>query len=218
MLAARDPSNAQWQRAIGVDADRMGSLMRARGDLKAALPWSRESDAASLRVAAIAPGNLEWQRDVFISALQLGMLLAELDRLDEARTELQRAVDIQERLMTTTAPDTARAERELSLALDQLGAVELKAHHLAAGQALLLRSIETLKRYFRKVDTPAVRQDLAHTLLRLAESERGIVARDHLEEAVGILDPIRALSEGNPELRRLMVQVDEARRTARARR
>jgi tetratricopeptide (TPR) repeat protein len=90
-LATRDPSNAQWQRAIGVDADRMGALMFLRGAPEAALPWLRESDAASVRVAAIAPGNLEWQRDVFLSATALGDLLSHLGRFDEARAELQRA-------------------------------------------------------------------------------------------------------------------------------
>jgi len=205
----------QWQRAIGVDADRMGSLMKARGDAKAALPWFRESDAASVRVAAIAPGNLEWQRDLFISAMALGGLLMELGRLDEARTELQRAVDVQERLMAM-APGTGRAERDLSLALETLGEVELKAHRIAAGQASILRSIDLLKLYFRAVDTPAVRQDLATALLLLARSERGAVALGHIEEAVGILDPVRALSEGNPELRKLVGEADEMLRTARA--
>jgi hypothetical protein len=120
--------------------------------------------------------------------------------------------------MTVTAPATARAERELSRALDSLGAVELKAHHLAAGQASIQRSIEMLKRYFRRVDTPAVRQDLAVALLRLAKTERGTVSRAHLEEAVGILDPIRSLSEGNPELHKVVVEADELLRTARERR
>ena len=42
LLAARDPSNMAWQRAVGVVADRLGNLTMRRGDLKAALPWLLE--------------------------------------------------------------------------------------------------------------------------------------------------------------------------------
>jgi tetratricopeptide (TPR) repeat protein len=210
LLVARDPSNAQWQRAIGVDADRMGSLMKARGDVKAALPWFRESDAASVRVAAIAPGNLEWQRDLFISAMALGDLLMQLNLLDDARAEVQRAVEIQEHLISM-APDTARVQRDLSLALMKLGEVELKAGRLGPGQAALRRSIGLLQVHLGTVDTPAVRQDLALGLLTLAKSEGGTAARGYIEEAAGIVEPIRALAGANPDLLDLVNQIDGRR-------
>jgi tetratricopeptide (TPR) repeat protein len=210
LLAARDPSNAQWQRAIGVAADRMGSLMKARGDAKAALPWFLESDAASVRVAAIAPGNLEWQRDLFISAMALGRILTELGRLDEARAEIQRAVEVQER-MRAMAPGTAREDRDLSVALLALGKVEVEARRAAAAEAALSRCIELLRRYFREVDTPAVRQDLALALLRLAKSKpRGTAAVRDIEEAVEILAPVRSLAAANPELGSLVREADKA--------
>ncbi len=48
----------EWQRTVGVIADHLGSMMMERGDVKAALPWLQESDAASARLVAIAPENL----------------------------------------------------------------------------------------------------------------------------------------------------------------
>ena len=216
-LVARDPSNVQWQRALGVDADRMGALMRLRGDNKAALPWLRESDAVSVRVSAIAPANLEWQRDVFISAMSLGVLLMDLGRLDEARTELERALALQEHL-TAMAPGAGRGARELGLVLVQLGDLEIRAHRVEAGQAAFRRTVEVCKEYLRAVDTPAVREDLANALLMLASSERGAVAAGHLDEAVEVLGPVRGLVDANPTLRDLVTRADEAVRAARARR
>ncbi len=213
-LAARDPSNAEWQRALGVDADRMGGLMRARGDAAAALPWLKESAEVSVRVLEIAPGNLEWKRDVFISRLALGGLLKELGRLDDARAELQEALTIQEQLMAV-APSAGRAARELGLVLHEIGDLELKAGRVEAGRAATARSVEVYKQYLRSVDTPAVRQDLAAALVLLAGIERGAAAVGHLEEAVATLEPVRALGAANPGLETALKDAEERLRKAR---
>lgn len=214
LLAARDPSNADWQRAVGVDADRMGNLMNLRGDRRAALPWLRESVEVSMRVSEIAPNNLEWKRDIFISRLALGAALAELGELDEARKELTAALKIQEELMAV-APGAGRAARELGLVLLSLGEVELKAGRPEAGRAALERSIAVGKEHLRAVDTAAVRQDLAGALLLLAVNEEGSAALGHLEDAVATLDPVRGLAVANPGLSDLIEQADEALAKAR---
>lgn len=213
LLAARDPSNAHWQRAIGVDADRMGGLMTLRGDKRAALPWFRESTEVSVRVSEIAPANQEWKHDIFISRLALGTLLRELGELDEARTELTSALTIQEELMKTS-PDAGRAEYEVAMVLFELGAVELKAGKPEAGRGALERSIEAYKRLLRSVDTPAARQNLAGGLLLLAANEKGAPALGHLEEAVATLDPVRGLAAANPGLEQTIREADEMLRKA----
>jgi tetratricopeptide (TPR) repeat protein len=217
LLAARDPSNTEWQRAVGVVADRLGALMMLRGDLKAALPWLKESDAASARLLEIAPGNLEWQRDQGISAMALGDVLAQLDRVDEARAEMQRAVAVLESLVGK-APDAGRCEHDLGIVLGHLGQLELRTHHLAAGRAAQERSIELLRRYLRGAETPQTRHELAAALLILAESEEGAPALAHIEEALQILEPVRALAGANPELRELFGEADEMLRKAKPRR
>jgi tetratricopeptide (TPR) repeat protein len=217
LLAARDPSNTEWQRAVGVVADRLGALMMARGDLRAALPWLKESDAASARLLEIAPGNLEWQRDQGISAMALGDVLAQLDRVDEARAEMQRAVAVLDPLVGK-APDAGRCEHDLGIVLGHLGQLELRTHHLAAGRAAQERSIELLRRYLRGAETPQTRHELAAALLILAESEEGAAALSHIEEARKILEPVRALAGANPELRELFGEADEMLRKAKPRR
>ena len=216
-LAARDPSNVQWQHAISVDTDRMGALMKLRGDTAAALLWLRESDAASVRVAAIAPGNLEWQRDLFLSAITLSDALSDLGRLDEARAEVQRAIAIQERLRAL-APGAGRAAHELGSALLTLGELELKAHRIAAGQGALRRGIAELRAYLDTADAPAVRQDLVNALTMLAESEHGVEAAGHIAEALEVLAPLRPLATSNSTLQGVLEHTDEVARKARARR
>jgi tetratricopeptide (TPR) repeat protein len=209
LLAARDPSNADWQRAVGVDADRMGSLMNLRGDRRAAIPWLKESAEVSVRVSEIAPENLEWKRDIFISRLALGAVLVELGELDEARKELTQALKIQEELMAA-APGAGRSARELGMVLLSLGEVEFKAGRPEAGRAALERSIAVEKEYLRSVDTAPVRQDLAGSLLLLAKNEEGAAALGHIEEAVAILAPVRNMAAANPGLDTLIKQADEA--------
>ncbi len=215
LLAARDPSNMEWQRTVGVVADRLGSMMMARGDLKAALPWLKESDEASARLVAIAPENLEWQRDLGISSLTLGDVLAQLGRVDEARVEVQRSVDVLDRLLGR-APDAGRCEHDLGIALGHLGELELNAHRLPAAQAAQTRSIELLRRYLRTANTPQTRHELAAALLILADTERGAPALGHIEEAVEILAPVRELAGANPDLRDLLKDADDMLRKARA--
>jgi tetratricopeptide (TPR) repeat protein len=215
LLAARDPSNTEWQRSVGVVADRLGTLMMNRGDLKGALPWLQESDAASARLVAIAPENLEWQRDQGISALALGDVLAGLDRVDEARKETQRAVDVFDRLLGKTA-DAGRSEHDLGIGLGHLGQLEIRARRFGPGQVAQGRSVELLRRHLHRAETPQVRHELAAALMILAESEQGAAALGHLEEAAAILEPVRALAAANPELRELIEEADASLRKAKA--
>jgi tetratricopeptide (TPR) repeat protein len=209
LLAARDPSNADWQRAVGVDADRMGTLMNLRGDRRGALPWLRESVEVSVKVAEIAPDNMEWKRDIAISRYTLATVLSELGELDEARTELTAALKVEEELLSS-APDAGRAARDLGVMLLSLGELEFKAGRADAARAALERGIAVEKEYLRTVDTPAVRQDIANALLVLAANEKGAAALGHIEEAVAILGPVRSLAAANASLDATIRQADEA--------
>ncbi|MFT3775415.1 MAG: hypothetical protein QM820_59470 [Minicystis sp.] len=68
------------------------------------------------------------------------------------------------------------------------------------------------------MDTPQARHELAAAMIVLSESERGAEAIGLLEEALKILEPIRALAGANADLKELMVGAEEALQKARARR
>ncbi|MDI1435329.1 protein kinase domain-containing protein [Polyangium sorediatum] len=216
-LAERDPSNIEWQRAVGAMSDRLGALAIARGDAEAALPWMRESDASSARLVALAPDNLEWQRDQSVSALALGDVLRALRRVDEARVEMRRAVDLLEKL-AEKAPDARRSEHDLGVALGHLGQLELETKRLDVGQAAQRRSVELLKRHLAAVDTPQNRHEVAAALLILAENERGPSAAAHVDEALAILRPIEATAEENADLRDLIQDARKLERKVKGRR
>jgi tetratricopeptide (TPR) repeat protein len=61
-LAKVDPSDAGWQRDLGVSYTRVGDILRAQGDLTNALKAYRASLAVGDRLAKTDPNNADWQR------------------------------------------------------------------------------------------------------------------------------------------------------------
>jgi tetratricopeptide (TPR) repeat protein len=95
---------------------RHGSLSRAIGILARVL-------AAQERIATANPDNAEAQRDVAVSLNQLGDFLSQRRLPDDAERALQhfqRFLEISEGLLAAT-PDSAQAQRDVSVALSQVG-------------------------------------------------------------------------------------------------
>ena len=77
-LAAKDPGNAEWQRAVSVPYERIGDTRRDEGDPKRAREAYEKALAIRQRLAAKDPGNAKWRRDVSVSYDKIGDV-----RLDE---------------------------------------------------------------------------------------------------------------------------------------
>jgi tetratricopeptide (TPR) repeat protein/tRNA A-37 threonylcarbamoyl transferase component Bud32 len=209
LLAARDPSNTEWQRAVGVDAELLGSLLLGRGDAKSSLAFLRESEDASARLVAIAPGNHAWQHDLGVSALSVADALLKMDRIDDARASVKRAMDIFEPLVGKGAEN---ADHDLGITLSHFADIEGRAHHSAEANAALARSADLLRSHFHKSDTPRARQELATALLLLAEVEKGSSARAHIDEAMEVLSSIRPLAATNSDLKDLIEEAEKLRK------
>ena len=207
-LSDSDRSNAQWLRAVSVDADRMGDLESARGRPEKAIAWLTEGRDSAVRILQLAPQNFEWKRDVFISELKVGRQLKDLRRLDEARATLERALHIQEEL-SLVAPEAGRANRETALVLQALAELELDERRLDEARRYGQRAVEILETQLTTVDTPAVRQDLGSALVLVAKSTKGKEARDLLERARVVIEPIREGAKDNEGLAELCGLVDE---------
>ena len=80
-LAARDPSNAEWQRDLSVSYDRVGDISAARGDRDGALKAYKDGLDIRKALAARDPSNVVWQTDLVVS----GWKLASAGAADAAR-------------------------------------------------------------------------------------------------------------------------------------
>jgi hypothetical protein len=87
-------------------------------------------------------------------------------------------------------------------------------HHEAA----LRRGIDLLRQSLAAEDTPKYRADLAEALAALAESEPGPAAREHVAEAVALLQPLHGQENVDPYVRESMDIVQRIQRSVHARR
>ncbi len=97
-LAASDPANAAWQRALSVSLIKLGNLAVAQGDLAGALRSFTESKAIRERLVASDPANAEWQRDLSYSLTVVAQVFMKLERWREALPMMGRSLAIDERL------------------------------------------------------------------------------------------------------------------------
>jgi tetratricopeptide (TPR) repeat protein len=73
-LAARDPSNTQWQYDLGISNERIGMIQQAQGKLADALKsYQRRHDIISA-LSEQDPSNTGWQRDVWVSMWRLAQI------------------------------------------------------------------------------------------------------------------------------------------------
>jgi tetratricopeptide (TPR) repeat protein len=84
-LAAKDPSNAQWQRDLSVCLGSVGDVLMAFGDLSAGRAVYEESLDIAKRLAAEDPSNAQWQRDLIRSYVRLGKIAEQRQQRGEAR-------------------------------------------------------------------------------------------------------------------------------------
>jgi Flp pilus assembly protein TadD len=73
-LAADDPSNAERLRDVSVSLNKVGDVLRTRGDLSGALEVYEEDLKIARKLAADDPSNAERQIDLGISLVKLGQM------------------------------------------------------------------------------------------------------------------------------------------------
>ena len=122
--AARDPSNANWQRDLSSSHTRIGDVLLLERDCDGAMAAFRASLAIDQALTARDPGNAGWQRDLSVSHMRTGdVLLLEGDR-DGAMTAFRASLAIRQAL-TARDPGNARWQRDLSVSHTKIGDVLL---------------------------------------------------------------------------------------------
>ena len=94
-LAAQDPSNAEWQRALSVSYNKIGDVLRAQGSGEEALTAYRDSLDIRQYFAAQDPSNVGWQTGLVVSYWKLAQILGGLaETSDEAGALLKQGLAI----------------------------------------------------------------------------------------------------------------------------
>src|SRR5262249_62348773 len=73
--SAAEHDNAGWQSDLSVSQERIGDVLRAQGNLAAALESYTSAHAIRERLAAADPGNAGWQSDLSVSHETIGGVL-----------------------------------------------------------------------------------------------------------------------------------------------
>ena len=88
-------------------------MLRAQGNLPAALDAFKASLAIAERLAKTDPGNAGWQHDVALSLQRVGLVASRQGQQETALAAYRRGFEIMQRL-TALAPDHAAFKRELA--------------------------------------------------------------------------------------------------------
>jgi len=200
---AADPKDAQARSDLGIAHDRLAGLLY-ESDPVQGTEEARKALALAQPLLAAAPDNFEFRRNQAIDHFDLGRALHKLGERDEARRQLQQAVEEQQAI---SAADPARAEfradllefhQALAAALrDQgawAGAKENYEKAVVLAERLMQAAPSDLRLRYRLAD---VYSSFGHYYITLARrphapySERFAhwqAARDWLHKALGVWD------------------------------
>jgi tetratricopeptide (TPR) repeat protein len=103
-LSKTDPGNAGWQRDVSVSHNRIGDVLRAQGNLPAALDVFKTSLSIAERLSKSDPGNAGWQRDLSVSHSKIGDVLRDQGNLLAALDAFKASLSIAERLSKSAEP------------------------------------------------------------------------------------------------------------------
>ncbi len=139
-LAARDPSNAEWQRDLSVSYDRVGDISAARGDRDGALIAYKDGLGIRKALAARDPSNAEWQRDLSVSYDRVGDISAARGDRDGALIAYKDGLGIAKALAARD-PSNVVWQTDLVVSAAKLASAGAPdaARHLAEGLAILKR-------------------------------------------------------------------------------
>jgi hypothetical protein len=104
-LAERDPANAQWQRDLFVNWQRIGDVLQAQDDVTGALKSYHDSLGIAEKLAKQDPGNAGWQSFLAWTYWRTGSMWAQVEpkSKNEARGMLEKGRNILRQLKERTA-------------------------------------------------------------------------------------------------------------------
>jgi len=188
-LSAADPGNAAWRRDVSVSHNKLGDVLQAQGDQAGALKEYREGLAVIEAVSASDPRNADWRWDLAYSHREIGDVLRLQGDLAGALGEFREGLAILEAL---AAADPANTKRRWDLAVynERIAGVLTQQHDAKGAIAAYERVLEIYDELSKaQPDDPQPRLSSVIPHWRLAGLDPN-KAREHLEAALAILEPL----------------------------
>jgi tetratricopeptide (TPR) repeat protein len=208
-LLSSNPSDAGWRRDLSISYERLGDALAARGDFAGALKSYREDLAIADALSAADPTNAQLRWDVSISEEKVaGALLAQGDS-EGALASYRKSRAIREAL-TTSNPDNSAWRRDLAVSYERIGETLAKRGDVKGAIASFEGALAIYQSLTRA--NPDDAQTIVFAVAphwRLADLDKAR-AREHLEAALAILEPLETAGRLPPTKREWMTAIRTA--------
>jgi tetratricopeptide (TPR) repeat protein len=130
-LVQADPSNAQVQRTLAANYDRVGGMLRAMGDMAGVLASYRQAQMIRGQLTQADPTNAQIQRDLAISYERVGEVQQATGDVAGALASYEQALTIRQNRLQAD-PTNTQVQQELAVAYRRIGLVQKATGDTAA--------------------------------------------------------------------------------------
>jgi len=205
-IAAADPAVKKWRRDLSVSHEKVGDALKAQGDLAGALKAYRDDLAIAQVLSEADPAALQLKWDIAVSREKIGDVQLAQGDLSSAFASYREAIAIRE-AVSAAEPVNAGWRRDLAVGHERMGATQARQGDIRGAIASFERAAAIYG------DLVRAHPDDARSLLfsvvprwRLAELDAAR-AREHLEAALGILEPLAAADRLDAKRRGWLTQL-----------
>ena len=153
-LVDRDPTNAEWQLALGTSQYWIGAVMMNRGDPGAAEGYWESYRSVTDELVTLEPDNLQYQSERWMAQSNLGALYESRGELDRARAVFVGAVDSAAALAVADPGPDSRSN--LAYSHNQLGHLLDRQGDLAGARTQFEQEVDLRGRLFAQDPQNAV--------------------------------------------------------------
>jgi tetratricopeptide (TPR) repeat protein len=190
-LMVSNPEDAGWRRDLSVSYEKLGDVQSAQGDLAGALTSYRSDLAVAEALSTSNPNNAQFRWDLSVSYEKVGDVLKAQGDLVGALKSYRDDLAIRETL-SISDPNNLAWRRDLGVSYERIGATLAQRRETEGAIAAFERALAIYQEIVRAhPDDSQSRMFSIAPHWRLAQVDKAR-AREHLEAALSILEPLAA--------------------------
>jgi tetratricopeptide (TPR) repeat protein len=190
-LMISNPKDAGWRRDLSVSYEKLGDVQSALGDLVGALTSYRSDLAIAEALSTSDPNNAQFRWDLSVSYEKVGDVQKAQGDLPGALKSYRDDLAIRETL-SISEPDNVAWRRDLGVGYERIGATLAQQRETEGAIAAFGRALAIYQDIVRAhPDDAQSRMFSIAPHWRLAQVDNAR-AREHLEAALSILEPLAA--------------------------
>jgi len=188
-LSASNPRDVGWRRDLSISYEKVGDVRKAQGNLAGALKSYQDDLAIAEALSSSDPSNERLRWDLSVSYEKVGDVQKEQGDLGAALKSYRDDAAIRDALSASN-PSNAGWQRDLAVANERIGATLVEQGDVNGAIVAFERALTIYQTLVQL--HPDDLQTLVYSIAphwRLAELDKAR-AREHLEAAVAILEPL----------------------------